>query len=59
MLGARYADVSGRQIISRVRSVQVGIVFDLVNSCDADATKCQITGYVYGSPTLTHGRRWR
>jgi hypothetical protein len=27
----------------------MGIVFDLVDSCDADATKRQVTGYVYGS----------
>jgi hypothetical protein len=47
MLSARYADVSGRQITPQVQLVQMDIVFDLVDSCDADATKRQITGYVY------------
>jgi hypothetical protein len=49
MLSPRYADVSGRQITPQVQLVQMDIVFDLVDSCDADTTKRQITGYVYGS----------
>jgi hypothetical protein len=49
MLSVRYADVSGRQITPQVQLVQMDIVFDLVDSCDVDATKRQITGYVYGS----------